>query len=152
MSIDTSISRSGRHTAPVSSERGVAAVEMALLAPILVLLLLGTVEAAWLLGQQLDVRQAAREGGRLAAIDFGDSSTIADEVCKAMDDSTDTTVTFNGSGVALGEDIEVTVTKSPSHLTNYLSWAFPPSFTLSNVATFALEVSPPTWTEVTVSC
>jgi Flp pilus assembly protein TadG len=125
---------------------------MALLAPLLVLLLLGTVEAAWLLGQQLDVRQAAREGARLAALDTGSSGTITTQVCSAMDDSTGTTLTFSGSGVALGEDIEVTVTKSPSHLTNFLSWALPPSFMLSSTATFALEASPPTWAEVTVSC
>lgn len=135
-----------------SRQKGVAAVELALLAPLLVLLLLGMVEAAWLLGQQLDVRQAAREGGRLAAIDHGDSATIASAVCLAMDDSSGTTVDFSGSGVALGQDIEVMVTKSPSHLTNFMSWAFPPAFTLSSTATFALEVSPPSWTDGSVPC
>jgi Flp pilus assembly protein TadG len=125
---------------------------MALLAPILVLLLLGTVEIAWLLGQQLDVRQASRLGARLAAIDQGNSASIAGDVCLGMDDPSNTTVQFSGSGVALGEDIEVTVTKSPSHLTSFMDWAFPPSFVLSNTATFALEVSPPTWTEGSVSC
>lgn len=151
------MSMTKRYKAPnplqvAGKERGVAAVELALLAPILVVLLLGTIESAWLLGQQLDVRQAARQGARLAATDLGDSATIASRVCLAMDDSTDTTVDFSGSGAALGEDIEVTVTKTPSHLTNFMDWLFPPAFALSNTATFALEASPPMWTDGSQSC
>lgn len=134
------------------SQRGVAAVEMALMAPLLVVLFLGAIEASWLLSQALDVRQAAREGSRLAAVDFGDSATIASQACLAMDNDDDTSVQFSGSAGALGEDIEVTVTKTPSHLTGFMNWVFPPSMTLSNAATFALEVSPPTWTDGTESC
>jgi Flp pilus assembly protein TadG len=133
-------------------ERGVAAVEMALMAPLLVLLFFGVVETSWLLAQALDVRQAAREGGRLAAIDFGDSAVIASEVCITMDNDDDTTVQFTGSAAGLGEDISVTVTKSASHLTSFLNWVFPPTMTLSNTATFALEVSPPTWNDGPEPC
>lgn len=135
-----------------SGQRGVAAVEMALLAPLLVVLFLGAVEAAWLLGQSLDVRQAAREGGRLAAIDYGDEVTIAAEACAAMDDHTATDIQFTGSGAALGDDIEVEVTKTADHLTSFLDWAFPSGMTISSRATFALEVSPPTWNNGAVSC
>ena len=133
-------------------ERGVAAVEMALLAPLLILLLMGGVETAWLLGQALDVRNAAREGGRLAAIDYGDTATIGSEVCMVMDNDDLTSVGFSGDAAALGADIQVTVTKTPSLLTNFLSWAFPPTMTLSSTAVFALEVSPPTWTDGTYAC
>jgi Flp pilus assembly protein TadG len=135
----------GRSTSRSPDEGGVAAVEMALMAPLLVLLFIGAVEASWLLAQSLDVRQAAREGGRLAAIDFGDAASIAAEVCV-------TTVQFTGSAAALGEDIAVTVTKTASHLTSFLNWVFPPTMTLSNTATFALEVSPPTWSDGSQSC
>jgi Flp pilus assembly protein TadG len=125
---------------------------MAMMAPLLVLLFVGAVEASWLLAQSLDVRQAAREGGRLAAIDFGDSAAIASEVCVAMDNDDDTTVQFTGSTAGLGEDISVTVTKTADHLTNFLNWVFPPTMTLSNTATFALEVSPPTWNDGPEPC
>lgn len=142
--------RGGRLASP--RERGVAAVEMALMAPLLILLFFGVVETSWLLAQALDVRQAAREGGRLAAIDFGDSTAIASEVCIAMDDDDDTTVQFTGSAAGLGEDVSVTVTKTASHLTSFLNWVFPPTMTLSNTATFALEVSPPTWSDGPEPC
>jgi len=125
---------------------------MALLAPILVMLLIGVIETSWLIMQTVDVRQAAREGGRLAAVDYGNSVTVAGEACLAMDNSEDTTVTFVGASGALGEDIDITVTKTASHLTSFLNWAFPPGMTLSNTATFALEVSPPSWTDGTVNC
>ena len=133
-------------------ERGVAAVEMALIAPLVVLLLMGVIETSWLLMQSLDVRQGAREAGRLAAVDYGDSSTIAIAGCASMDNADDTSFAFSGSGAALGGDIEVTATKTADHLTSFLNWVFPPGMTLSNTATFALEVSPPTWNDGTESC
>lgn len=150
------MSMTTRFTAPSyrvqDKSGGVAAVEMALLAPLLVMLLLGAIESAWLLGQQLDVRQAARQGARLAATDVGNSAAIASQVCPAMDDSSDTTIEFSGSGGALGESIEVTVTKTPSYLTSFMEWALSSSFALSSTATFALESSPPGWTDGTQSC
>ena len=133
-------------------ERGVAAVEMALLAPLVVLLLMGVIETSWLLMQSLDVRQGAREAGRLAAVDYGDSSTIASAGCASMDNADDTSFVFSGPGAALGGDIEVTATKTANHLTSFLNWVFPPGMTLSHTATFALEVSPPTWNDGTESC
>jgi Flp pilus assembly protein TadG len=134
------------------AECGVAAVEMAMLAPLLILLLLGGIETAWLLGQALDVRHAAREGGRLAAVDYGNTALIGAEVCAVMDNDDATTVQLAGSTGSLGDDIQVTVSKTPSHLTNFLSWAFPSSMTLDSTSTFALEVSSPSWTDGSYSC
>lgn len=133
-------------------DRGVAAVEMALLAPLVVLLLMGVIETSWLLMQSVDVRQGAREAGRLAAVDYGDSATIAGAGCAAMDNDDDTSFVFSGASAALGGDIEVTATKTADHLTSFLNWVFPPGMTLSNTATFALEVSPPTWNDGMVTC
>ena len=133
-------------------ESGVAAVEMALLAPLLVLLLMGVIETSWLLMQTVDVRQGAREAGRLASVDFGDSAAIAAAGCVAMDNDDDTTVTFSGSSAALGEDVAITVSKTANHLTSFLDWVFPPGMTLSHTATFALEVSPPSWNDGTEPC
>ena len=52
---------------PESSRRGVAAVEMALVAPVLLLLLLGLWEVGRCVMVQNLLRNAAREGGRLGA-------------------------------------------------------------------------------------
>lgn len=133
-------------------EGGVAAVEMALMAPILILLFMGVVETAWLLNQTLDVRQASREASRLASLDHGSSGTIAADVCAAMDNDDDTTITFVGSSGTIGDDVDVTVAKQASHLTSFLDWVFPPTMILQHTATFALEISPPTWTDGVVSC
>lgn len=122
------------------------------MAPLLILLFLGGVETAWLLGQALDVRNAAREGARLAAIDYGTTAAIGAEVCAVMDDDASTTVTLAGASGSVGSDISVTVTKTPSHLTNLLDWVFPPTMTLSTTAVFALEVSPPTWADGSHTC
>lgn len=65
-------------------EKGVALVEFAVVLPLLILLVFGIMEAGWLLSQQVEVRNAAREGARLAVVDFpdpGDSNQIIAETC-----------------------------------------------------------------------
>ena len=53
-----------------SRERGANLVEFAILAPLLIMLLFGIIEFAWIFAQNLDVRHGAREGARLAAVNF----------------------------------------------------------------------------------
>ncbi|MCZ7533296.1 MAG: pilus assembly protein [Acidimicrobiia bacterium] len=60
-------------------------VEFAIILPLVVLLLFGIIESSWAFYQANDVRHGAREGARLAAVDWGDVTTIADEVCDRMD-------------------------------------------------------------------
>ena len=48
------------------SERGVALVEMAIVLPLLLILVFGIIEAGWFYAELSDVRNAAREGTRLA--------------------------------------------------------------------------------------
>ena len=67
------------------AERGAALVEMAILLPLVVLMLFGTIEASWAFAQANDVRHGTREGARLAAVDHGDVATIGAEVCSRMD-------------------------------------------------------------------
>lgn len=55
-------------TATASRERGAAAVEFALVAPLLVLLVLGSIEFGWFFFSQANVANAAREGAREMAI------------------------------------------------------------------------------------
>jgi Flp pilus assembly protein TadG len=67
------------------SERGAALVEFAIILPLVVLLLFGIVEASWAFSQANDARHGAREGARLAAVDWGDFGAIGTEVCDRMD-------------------------------------------------------------------
>lgn len=66
-------------------ERGASLIEFAILAPLLIILILGIVEFGWLFGQFNDVRHAAREGARFAAVDSGTGSDIADVVCQSTE-------------------------------------------------------------------
>ncbi len=59
-------SQAGRRTS--LRERGAAVVEMALVAPVIVALLLGTFEAGWYLHSLLSVEQMARESSRTLSI------------------------------------------------------------------------------------
>lgn len=52
-----------------ASERGAAAVEFALVVPILVALMLGIVDYGMWFGDSLNVRQGVREGARQAVVD-----------------------------------------------------------------------------------
>lgn len=65
-------------------ERGASLVEFAVVLPLLILLVFGIMEAGWLFAQQVEIRNAAREGARLAVVDFpdpGDSDQIIAETC-----------------------------------------------------------------------
>jgi Flp pilus assembly protein TadG len=57
-----------RHAARGAADRGAAAVEMALLLPLLLVLVFGIVDFGRALNQQITLTSAAREGARLAAL------------------------------------------------------------------------------------
>ncbi|MEO5994511.1 MAG: TadE family protein, partial [Arthrobacter sp.] len=65
---------------PRTKERGAVAVEFALLAPVLVLLLLGIMEFGRAYNVQISLSSAAREGVRVMAI--GNSPTAARTAAK----------------------------------------------------------------------
>jgi len=80
-----------------SRETGAAMVELAIALPLVVMLLFGTIEASWAFAVANDARHGAREGARLAAVDYGSVSDLADEVCDRMDIANGTiTVTLDG--------------------------------------------------------
>jgi Flp pilus assembly protein TadG len=65
-------------------EKGASLVEFAVVLPLLILLVFGIMESGWLFAQQVEIRNAAREGARLAVVDFpdpGDSTQIIAETC-----------------------------------------------------------------------
>lgn len=102
------------HIAPVAQrpgthrytrrERGAAIVEMAMILPVIILLLFGVIEMSWLFAQANDIRHGAREGARLAAVNFGDVTAIGTEVCDRMDLATGKVVVSFEHGSGEGDD------------------------------------------------
>lgn len=111
-----------------STERGIAAVEFALVAPFVLMLLLGMVTTAFAYSDHLAVTNAVREGARYgAAVDysasgwatsvkdriqqvyFNSGSTVSNsEICVKAIDSTKTTITgttYTGSSCGTAPDL-----------------------------------------------
>lgn len=92
-------------------DRGAAAVEMALLLPILLLIVFGIIDFGRMLNAQISVTEAAREGARAATV----SSTAGAAQSRVNRLSTDYIVdtgasTFCGATPAAGADATVVVT------------------------------------------
>jgi len=60
-----------------ASERGAAAVEFALLVPLLLMMLFGVIDYGWLFGENLNVRSAVRESARMAVVNETTGATPA---------------------------------------------------------------------------
>ncbi len=84
---------------PDPGERGVASVEMVLVLPLLIVLVMGIVEASWAIAQQNAVRGVAREGARVAATHPElDTPGIAAMVCDGLDILGPATLEATGTG------------------------------------------------------
>lgn len=81
-------------------DRGAAAVEFALVLPVLLLLMCGIVDFGRALHEQIVLTQAAREGARLAAL------SEPDTVARTRD----------AAGALSGADVNVSVTACPANL------------------------------------
>jgi len=122
----------------ISRDEGVAAVEFALILPVLALLLFGVLEFGRVWSQYQVFQGAAREGARCAAVQATEFSDC--EIQPSIDTAaapyvpdTDATVTINGSPASAGctdatqgEDVQV-------------SWEQP------------LDINIPFWNDVTVT-
>ncbi len=128
-------------------------MEFAFVLPLLMLLLIGMVEFGWLFTQNIDLRHGAREGARLAAVDFGNETTLIAEVCNRMDVAGDPTVTveFSRSGSAIGDSLVVSVSKPIATMTGFVDWAFSPGATISSTVESRLEQQP-SWNNGSGSC
>ncbi len=102
-----------------SREAGATLIEFAIVLPLLVLLLFGIIEAGWAFSQSVEVRNAAREGARLAVVDFGTGQQVIDETCARADLSgsgATVDVTVNGT-----TSVTVDITQSYASLTGLLN-------------------------------
>lgn len=152
---------SGGATAPAPKrcvgDDGAAAIEFALVAPFLFLIVFGIIEFGYSFGQYLDVRHGAREGARLASINYkttgsasGSTQTnqIISTTCQRMDLSTGGTVTLSfpngtgttGNGVTAerGRVVRVAVTRPLKQITGFLAFALNGK-TMSSQADIRLE-------------
>ena len=115
-------------------QRGAVLVEMAVVAPILLVLVFGIMESGWFFTQQVELNNASREGARLAVVDYGTAAVIAAETCaRAALSGSGATVTVTRSTVldpevgdppGTPESITVTMAKNYSSLTGFLDPIF----------------------------
>jgi Flp pilus assembly protein TadG len=126
-----------------SDERGAGLVEFSMVLPILLMLIFGIIESSWAFSQQNDIRHGAREGARIAAVDFGDVQDVAEEVCARMQvvrsnqAVTITLTPLSASGTTDGQ-AQITVAANVQTLTGFLDFAFGQIALTSNIE-FRLE-------------
>lgn len=114
-------------------ERGVAALEFALVLPILVMLLLGIVEYGMIFGDQLALTHAAREGARLAAVGKFDAATVISRAYPVT--PTVTTSPNPVSSAKRGDPVKVTLT----YAYDWTVLPIPGTITLTGSATMRRE-------------
>jgi Flp pilus assembly protein TadG len=109
---------------PRAPERGAVAVEFALVAPVLIMLLLGIMEFGRAYNVQVSLSSAAREGVRVMAIGNNQAAALtatknaAVSLSPALVDS-NIAITFNNgtSSCSVGAQVTVTITYTLSTLT-----------------------------------
>ena len=82
--------------------RGAAVVEMAVVAPVLVMLILGTIEVGWMLMARHTLSLAAREGARAASLPDATMTEVQGKVTAAMSGSSLTGYTVTSNLNSLG--------------------------------------------------
>lgn len=116
-------------------ERGTAAVEFALVLPIVFALVLAMVQVGLLVRDRLLVESAVRSGARTAAIEPGDDA-VRSAVLRAAPalDPTAISVTVVRAGVQ-GEAVTVIVDYVASIRVPFVSWLFPAGVAMQADAT-----------------
>jgi Flp pilus assembly protein TadG len=107
------VERQRRASRKTARDRGAAAVEFALLLPVLLLILFMIIDAGRALNAQITLTQAAREGARLAALGQP-TSTVVSSTQSAATGLTGVTVQVTGCAAGAGPTSSATVSVSYS--------------------------------------
>lgn len=103
-----------------ANERGAVAVEFAILAPVLILILMGIIEFGRAYNVQASLSSAAREGVRVMAIsnDKAAARTAAKNAALSLNPAlTDADISFGGAYCAPGAQISITISYNLKTLT-----------------------------------
>jgi Flp pilus assembly protein TadG len=87
-------------------------VEFVLIAPILLLLVFGVVEFGFVFNDHIEIRSAAREGGRLAVVDNGCANGACITTATAQRDALIATTRTKAQGLANSTSIRVSISCS----------------------------------------
>lgn len=140
---------------PPAKADGASLVEFAIVAPILILLLFGIIEFAWLFASNLDVRQGAREAVRVAATDrLAHPASPEIDICNGLNlaNRPTTMVSITRAGNNIGDAITVTVDAEADTITGLLDWTIPAGTRLLSTVNLRQEQAP-TWAQITnVAC
>ena len=124
----------------IQNNRGQALVEFALILPILLLLIIGSMEFGLIIHQYLVVAEAAREGARSAAVGASDvvvASTVKTAASQIASDQL--TITISPTTRVRGSGVTVTVEMPVHTITNLISPFFPSGFTVQGISTMRVE-------------
>jgi Flp pilus assembly protein TadG len=143
----------------VPRERGAAIVEMAMVAPFLLLLLMGIIEFGWKFAETTEIRHASRDAARFAAVGSpdltGDGAFTAADVSRAVCDALQlvgsgrVSIELSG-GTGIGDTATIVVGVTTESLSGApLITPFLPTV-LTSEATFRLE-QPATWSATTLT-
>lgn len=108
---------------PKEKERGAVAVEMAFLLPLLLLILIGTMEFGRVFNVQNSLTQAAREGARNAAIHYSDGTMDVEGTVLAAAPSLDglaIAIDDNADACAPNSNVEVRASVDLTSLSGFL--------------------------------
>lgn len=97
-----------------TGEEGTVAVEFALIASVLLVMLFGTLELALALQARLVISSAAREGARQAAVDGGISTRVQQRIVDHLElaniSQEDAEITISPQSASYGTPVSVTIT------------------------------------------
>jgi Flp pilus assembly protein TadG len=120
------------------SDWGQAVVEFALVLPVILILVLGSIDAGWLLYAKISTTAAAREAARAVSVldktEYGTFQSVAD--AKATTVPGNEAVDVSLKSYSEGAPVTVTVTTTVSPLVGFL-----PTSIIPNPATITSQVS-----------
>lgn len=133
-------------------EGGAALIEFAIMMPLLLLILFGIVEFGWLFSQNLDVRHGAREGARIAAVNFpegappptpgprtsANTDALIAEICDRMQTAQGVTIEITSAG-SIGDPATATVVGVGDTLTGFLDFLLPSTINLNSTVEIRME-------------